>query len=163
MQGISTLLTIISHSFVAIDYILFCSLNLCYIFVVHSPFFYFVEFPENFLCFLLCDIPSPFSQICLSSKSQLLCVRTYEKQFIDCKLLPAQVRIRIYSEKPLSILGKLKVTVNLKYTYYIYVIHRNGQSLLGRNWLAVLKLHWTSTFKRQECDKNSSKEKGKFE
>ena len=43
---------------------------------------------------------------------------TYEKQFMNCELLPTRIKVKTYSNEPLHVLGKLKVTVNFNFTFY---------------------------------------------
>ena len=71
---------------------------------------------------------------------------------MDCKLLPTNIKVKTYSNEPLYVLGKLKVKVNVKFTLYIYVIDGNGPSLLGRDWLNVIKLNWNDIFKSYGCN-----------
>ena len=50
-----------------------------------------------------------------------------------------------YSSEKLHILGKLVATVKYDITYdklYIYTIKGNGDNLIGRDWLSVIRLNW---------------------
>ena len=60
-------------------------------------------------------------------------------------LAPSQVRLRSYSGEPIPVVGSVEVNVVYKQQSAklpLLVVHEDGLSLLGRNWLSQLKLDW---------------------
>ena len=58
------------------------------------------------------------------------------------------VRLRTYTGEPIEIRGEIRVEVTLsnqQHEVKLLVVAGNGPSLLGRDWLDVLKLKWSNT------------------
>ena len=82
------------------------------------------------------------------------------------KLFPVNISLLDYNKKPLKILGACNVRVN----YFsqgkelpIVVVKGNRASLLGRNWLKVLKMDWKTIFNLNNVTVHNVDEKEKVE
>ena len=75
--------------------------------------------------------------------------RTLQEQWPNLQLTPSEVKIRSYSGECIPVVGTVDVVVthgNQEATLPLLVVKGEGPSLLGRNWLGVLKLDWHSIF-----------------
>lgn len=60
------------------------------------------------------------------------------------------VRLNTYSGESFPILGKCNVTVsynNSTYTSSVLIVKERGPCLIGRNWLAIIRLYWKTIFR----------------
>ena len=70
---------------------------------------------------------------------------TYSSNFSGRRLQPTEVQLRTYSGERISVLGSLEVEVEYESqvaTLPLLVVKGNGPCLLGRNWMAVIRLNW---------------------
>ena len=70
---------------------------------------------------------------------------TYKRLWPEKILRPTTMKLKTYSGSPLTVLGQLQVQVKYQdqaANLPIIVIAGDGPSLLGRDWLAHLKLDW---------------------
>ena len=70
---------------------------------------------------------------------------TYHNYFHATPLQPSDTVLRTYSGETITILGSLNVTVQYEAQSFILpliVVQGDGPSLLGRNWLEVIRLNW---------------------
>lgn len=74
---------------------------------------------------------------------------TLREQWPELTVLPSRIKLHSYSGEAIPVLGTVDVVV--KYgdqtaTLPLLVVKGEGPSLLGRNWLAVLRLDWHEIF-----------------
>ena len=73
-------------------------------------------------------------------------ISDYRKQlFPDCKLNKSSVRLNTYTGEAIPVVGELPVNVTYgsqSVQLTLVVVSSEGPTLLGRNWLKVLKLDW---------------------
>jgi hypothetical protein len=86
---------------------------------------------------------------------------TYEKYFQHCELLPIRGTLKSYSGHLIPVLGRIKVTVEHNgqiQQLNIVVVKGAKMSLLGRDWLAKLRMNWKRIFEAfsvtntEQCD-----------
>ena len=79
----------------------------------------------------------------------LISEETYSSKFSNLKLKPTDVQLRTYSGELISVLGSLNVNVEHESQTAVLpllVVKGNGPSLLGRNWLYVIRLNWNNIY-----------------
>ncbi|MDD9817031.1 MAG: reverse transcriptase domain-containing protein, partial [Gammaproteobacteria bacterium] len=72
---------------------------------------------------------------------------TQKKVFSKVSLQRTSVKLRTYTDEPISVLGEMRVIVTYRQSTHnltLYVVPGNGPSLLGRNWLQHIRLDWRS-------------------
>ena len=77
----------------------------------------------------------------------LISKRTFDRYWQDHDLHQSTVNLRTYSGERLGVLGKFSVDVSYRdqqATLPLLVVDGSGPSLLGRDWLAHLRLDWKS-------------------
>ncbi len=70
---------------------------------------------------------------------------TYKSLFPSTRLAKANVVLKTYTDTPIPVLGERAVTVQYRdqvQQLKLLVVAGEGPSLLGRNWLQVLRLDW---------------------
>ena len=86
----------------------------------------------------------------------------YCTHFQNLPLTGTKVKVGTYANESLKVLGKLIVDVSYENKIYnrlpLYVIKGGGVSLLGRNWMALMRLNWESIFEQLQ-EHNPYKEK----
>ena len=73
--------------------------------------------------------------------------RTQKKAFPKASLQKTTVKLRTYTEEPMSVLGEMQVDVTYQQSTHVltlYVVQGIGPTLLGRNWLQYIRLDWRS-------------------
>ena len=73
-------------------------------------------------------------------------------------LCPSTVKIQTYTGDQISVVGELRVTVEYgdqAKELRLLVVHGNGPSLLGRDWLHHLKLNWKELFQVRKLPSQS--------
>ncbi|XP_064653028.1 uncharacterized protein K02A2.6-like [Lineus longissimus] len=81
----------------------------------------------------------------------LMSEKTFVKEFgnIAC-LKPSRCRLRTYTGEPLPAIGRLDVKVSYQGTCYdlpLLVVRGAGPTLLGRDWLSVIRLDWKQVYR----------------
>ena len=100
-------------------------------------------------------------EIDTGSGLSIISEKTYRKFFSARKLEKSSIIVKTYSKERLNVLGFITVEAKLDSIKYpvlkLLVIAGNGINLLGRNWLHVIKLNWSSIFHRHSsCNNNIS-------
>ena len=75
----------------------------------------------------------------------LISEETYSSNFSGRILQPIKVQLRTYSGERIPVLGSLEVEGEYESqvaTLPLLVVKGNGPGLLGRNWMAVIRLNW---------------------
>ena len=70
---------------------------------------------------------------------------TYKKHFPSLPLESPTIKLKTYMAEPIAVLGQACVSVHhkeYKGTHNITLVKGNGSSLLGRDWLTHVQLHW---------------------
>ena len=70
---------------------------------------------------------------------------TYRKIWPKKKLVESSVKLQTYSKEPLPVVGARDVFVQYEgqsATLPLIVVKGNGPTLLGRNWLGVIRINW---------------------
>ena len=78
----------------------------------------------------------------------ILNVDTYDK-IKNTPLIPSDLLLRTYTGEAISVAGKAVVSVNYEEQFQelsVLVVNTNGPNILGRDWLALLKLNWKELF-----------------
>ena len=92
----------------------------------------------------------------------LISEREYCIHFQNLPLTGTKIKVRTYADKPLKVLGKLIINVSYENKIYnrlpLYVIKGSGVNLLGRNWMALMRLNWENIFEQLQ-EHNTYKEK----
>lgn len=73
--------------------------------------------------------------------------KLYKRRFKKSTLVSTNCVLKTYSEQSLRLKGKISVTVSCnekKYTLSLLVVQGNGPALLGRDWIKMLKLDWST-------------------
>ena len=84
----------------------------------------------------------------------LISEREYCTHFQNLPLTGTKKKVRTYANEPLKLLGKL--IINASYENKIcnrlplYVIKGSGVKLLGRNWIALMRLNWENIFEQSQ-------------
>ena len=70
--------------------------------------------------------------------------------FQNLPLTSTKIKVRAYANEPLKVLGKLTIDVSYENKIYsrlvLYVIKGSAVNLLGRNWMALMRLNWEDIF-----------------
>lgn len=77
----------------------------------------------------------------------LISEKTYKSLFPSWPLLPATAKLRTYSGESLQVLGQQEVEAQYgeqKVRVPLLVVKNEGASLMGRNWLKVIQLDWST-------------------
>ena len=77
----------------------------------------------------------------------LISQSTYDKLFSNVKLRPSDIILRTYTSQAIIVLGQLDADViyeDQKRKLSLLVIKGSGPSLIGRNWMLLLHLNWSS-------------------
>ena len=76
----------------------------------------------------------------------------YCTHFQNLPLTGTKIKVGTYANESLKVLGKLIVDVSYENKIYnrlpLYVIKGSGVSLLGRNWMTLMRLNWESIFEQ---------------
>ena len=80
------------------------------------------------------------------SSNSIICEDTYLKFFRELPLEKFTSTLSVYNQTKLEVLGKLSVTVNGKTDLSLLVVKDKGPNLIGRDWLAHVKLNWKDMF-----------------
>ena len=82
----------------------------------------------------------------------LISEREYCMHFQNLSLTGTKTEVRTYANELLKVLGKLITNVSYDNKIYnrlpLYVINGSGVSLLGRNWIALMRLNWGNIFEK---------------
>ena len=80
----------------------------------------------------------------------LISEREYCMLFQNLPLTGTKIKVRAYANEPLKVLGKLTIDVSYENKIYsrlvLYVIKGSAVNLLGRNWMALMRLNWEDIF-----------------
>ena len=81
----------------------------------------------------------------------LISERTYQRCLPNHELIKTNTVIKTYSNEELKVIGRLKVNATYDGVAYrdlkpMYVISGDGVNLIGRSWLAKIKLDWKQLF-----------------
>ena len=79
----------------------------------------------------------------------LVSEHTFREYWPELDVSPSQIVLHSYSGESIPVLGTVDVVVNYNdhtATLPLLVVKGEGPSLLGRNWLSVLKLNWHEIF-----------------
>ena len=90
------------------------------------------------------------------ASSTLMSLNTFKQFWPEKKLQRCDTRLRTYAGEIVPIVGKANVTVEYKgqqATLPLLVVEILGPTLLGRNWLSRIRLHWPSLVCRITEDK----------
>ena len=72
--------------------------------------------------------------------------------FQNLPLTGTKIKVRTYANEPLKVLGKLIIDVSYENKIYnrlsLYIIKGSGVNLLGRNWMALMRLNWENIFEK---------------
>ena len=75
----------------------------------------------------------------------LISEREYCMHFQNVSLTGTKIKARTYANEPLNVLGKLIINVSYENKIYSrlpsYIIKGSGVNLLGRNWIALMRLN----------------------
>lgn len=99
---------------------------------------------------LIVDQKPLVMEIDTGASVSLVSEETWKKTFLDVPLEHSEVRLSTYSGEGIGVLGKKMVQVKYgsqKCSLPLIVVEGNGSSLLGRNWLKVIKVDWESVKK----------------
>ena len=92
----------------------------------------------------------------------LISEREYCTHFQNLQLTDTKMKVQTYANKPLKLLGKLIIDVSYENKIYnrlpLCVIKGSGVNLLGRNWMALMRLNWENIFEQLQ-EHNPYKEK----
>ena len=101
-------------------------------------------------------------EIDTSSGITLISEREYYMHFQNLPLTGTKIKVQTYANKPLKVFGKLIIDVSYENKIYnrlpLYVIKGSDVNLLGRNWMALMRLNWENIFKQLQ-ENNMYKEK----
>ena len=82
--------------------------------------------------------------------------------FQNLSLTGTKIKVRTYANEPLKVLGKLIIYFSYEIKIYnrlpLYVIKGSGVNVLGRNWMALMRLNWENIFEQFQ-EHNPYKEK----
>ena len=73
----------------------------------------------------------------------------YRSTFSSYELQESEVKLKTYTVESMNIVAEFSVLVeyeNKEYTRPLLVVKGSGPALLGRNWLAQIKLNWHKIF-----------------
>ena len=91
-------------------------------------------------------------EIDTGSAITLISERKYCMRFQNLPLTGTKIKIRTYANEPLKALGKLIIDVSYENEIYnrlpLYVIMGSGVNLLGRNWMALMRINWENIFEQ---------------
>ena len=72
--------------------------------------------------------------------------------FQNLPLAATKIKVGTYANEPLKVLGKLIINVSYENKNYnrlpLYIIKECGVNLLGRNWVALIRLNWENIFEK---------------
>ena len=95
--------------------------------------------------------------------ASIISEQTYQAHFREIPLKPCSTKLHTYTGEPIQVLGL--ITVDVKYkdqnaSLPLVVVQGQGPSLLGRDWLKVVKLDWEGIFNlKGACPELSRQEK----
>ena len=84
---------------------------------------------------------------------------THKAHFCDVKLRPSSILLKIYTNERVNVLGQQHVHViygDQLAPLVLMVVDGNGLSLLGRNWLRHICLHWKCIHAIAKTNKSAS-------
>ena len=81
-------------------------------------------------------------EIDTGSSNSIICETVYSKYFKNIPIEPVTSTLSVYNQTKLELLGKISVTVNGKAGLSLLVVKDSGPNLIGRDWLACIKLDW---------------------
>ena len=84
-------------------------------------------------------------EIATSMSLSIMSEATHKKLWPRKELEVSNVRLQIYSKEPLSVVGARNVQVNYegqRATLPLIVVKGDGPTLLGRDWLASIRIDW---------------------
>ena len=72
--------------------------------------------------------------------------------FQNLPLAATKIKVGTYANEPLKVLGKLIINVSYENKIYnrlpLYIVKGSGVNLLGRNWMALMRLNWENIFEK---------------
>ena len=102
-------------------------------------------------------------EIDTGSTRTLVNERVYQQYLSKCKLQNVNVNLKCYNGETIPLLGQTNVSVSYNgkvFNLPLLVVKGNKPSLLGRDWLNVIKLDWQNVFSvynTAHCSDNSPK------
>ena len=105
------------------------------------------------------DIPFELEGINISMEPDtgagvsIISEETYKKYFREIPLNPCTTKLHTYTKEAINVLGKIKVNVAYQGQHArlpLVVVKGTGPSLLGRDWLSVIKLDWARVINLQD-------------
>ena len=88
--------------------------------------------------------------------------REYCMHFQNLPLTGTKIKVRTYANEPLKVLGKSIIYFSYEIKIYnrlpLCVIKGSGVNVLGRNWMALMRLNWENIFEQFQ-EHNPYKEK----
>ena len=86
-------------------------------------------------------------EIDTGAAASIISEMTKKALFRTAKLRASPITLHTYSSEPLAVLGRLLVHVHYKGysgTHPLMVVKGKGSSLIGRDWLSVIRIDWAS-------------------
>ena len=84
----------------------------------------------------------------------LMSEKTYRKMFPEMPLQESRTVLKTYSGEPLRVIGQRECRVKISgqsAKLPLIVVTGEGPSLLGRNWLQVIRLDWKKINQVKQC------------
>lgn len=105
-----------------------------------------------------------FMEIDTGARASLISEDTYHKHFSSTPLMSCMTRLHTYTRESIKVLGQMSSNINYDKQHAnlsLVVVEGTGPSLLGRDWLKVIKLKRTimSTIKTKSTKTMKKKRK----